>query len=50
MSNYTVRKLKIGNTEQMQNLSRVAVELYSRTVVRFWRTVRSPGEVQRDQG
>lgn len=40
MSNYTVRKLKIGNTEQMQNLSRAAGELYSRTVVSFWRTVR----------
>ncbi|GAB4237962.1 MAG: hypothetical protein Kow0049_24250 [Stanieria sp.] len=40
MSNYTVRKLKIGNTEQMQTLSRAAGELYSRTVVNFWRTVR----------
>jgi putative transposase len=40
MSSYTVRKLKIGNTEQMQNLSRAAGELYSRTVVGFWRTVR----------
>ncbi|MGL5075101.1 MAG: RNA-guided endonuclease InsQ/TnpB family protein [Waterburya sp.] len=40
MSTYTVRKLKIGNTEQMQNLSRAAGELYSQTVVNFWRTVR----------
>jgi putative transposase len=40
MSSYTVRKLKIGNTEQMQSLSRAAGELYSRTVVNFWRTVR----------
>ncbi|WNZ47239.1 transposase [Leptolyngbya boryana CZ1] len=40
MSNYTVRKLKIGNTEQMQSLSRAAGELYSRTVVSFWRVVR----------
>ncbi|NJR18794.1 MAG: transposase, partial [Calothrix sp. CSU_2_0] len=40
MSNYTVRKLKIGKTEQMQNLSRAAGELYSQTVVNFWRTVR----------
>lgn len=41
MSSYTVRKLKIGNTEQMQTLSRAAGELYSRTVVNFWRTVRN---------
>lgn len=40
MSNYTVRRIKIGNTEQMQSLSRAAGELYSRTVVCFWRTVR----------
>lgn len=40
MSSYTVRKFKIGNTEQMQALSRAAGELYSRTVVNFWRTVR----------
>jgi putative transposase len=40
MSSYTVRKIKIGNTEQMQSLSRAAGELYSRTVVSFWRTVR----------
>lgn len=40
MSQYSVRKLKIGNTEQMQSLSRAAGELYSRCVVNFWRTVR----------
>ncbi|WP_460194522.1 RNA-guided endonuclease InsQ/TnpB family protein [Thermosynechococcus sp. FA-CM-4201] len=40
---YTVRKLKIGNSEQMQTLSRAAGELYSRTVVSFWRTVRKKG-------
>ena len=44
MSSYTVRKLKIGNTEQMQSLSRSAGELYSRTVVSFWRTVRKKGQ------
>jgi putative transposase len=44
MSSYSVRKLKIGNTEQMQNLSRAAGELYSRTVVCFWRTVRKQGK------
>jgi putative transposase len=43
MSNYTVRKLKIGNTEQMQSLSRASGELYSRTVVSFWRVVRHKG-------
>jgi putative transposase len=40
MSNYTVRKLKIGKTEQLDKLARAAGELYSRTVVSFWRTVR----------
>lgn len=40
MSNYTVRKLKIGKTEQLDKLARSAGELYSRTVVSFWRTVR----------
>lgn len=40
MSNYTVRKLKIGKTEQLDKLSLAAGELYSRTVVSFWRTVR----------
>jgi len=40
MSNYTVRKLKIGKYEQLDRLARAAGELYSRTVVSFWRTVR----------
>ncbi|WP_258000015.1 RNA-guided endonuclease InsQ/TnpB family protein [Fischerella thermalis] len=44
MSNYTVRKLKIGNTEQMQSLSCAAGELYSQTVINFWRTVRKKGK------
>jgi putative transposase len=44
MSSYIVRKLKIGNTEQMQSLSRAAGELYSRTIVSFWRTVRKKGK------
>lgn len=43
MSNYTVRKLKIGKTEQMDRLSLAAGELYSRTVVSFWRVVRHKG-------
>lgn len=33
MSNYTVRKLKIGKAEQLDKLARAAGELYSRTVV-----------------
>jgi putative transposase len=37
---YTVRRLKIGRTEQMDALARAAGELYSQVVVRFWRTVR----------
>lgn len=43
MSSYTVRKLKIGKTEQMDKLSLAAGELYSRTVISFWRTVRHKG-------
>lgn len=39
MSNYTARKLKIGKTEQLDKLTRASGELYSRTVVSFWRTV-----------
>src|SRR5881275_290266 len=37
---YTVRKRKIGRTEQMDALARAAGELYSQVVVWFWRTVR----------
>jgi putative transposase len=37
---YTVRRLKIGHTEQMDALARAAGELYSQVVVWFWRTVR----------
>jgi putative transposase len=37
---YTVRRLKIGRTEQMDALSRAAGHLYSQVVVWFWRTVR----------
>ena len=36
---YTVRRLKIGRTEQMDALARAAGELYSQVVVWFWRTV-----------
>src|ERR687883_698854 len=37
---YTVRRLKIGRTDQMDELARAAGELYSQVVVWFWRTVR----------
>ena len=37
---YTVRKLKIGRSEQMDALARAAGDLYSQVVVWFWRTVR----------
>jgi putative transposase len=37
---YTVRKLKIGRTEHMDDLARAAGDLYSQVVVWFWRTVR----------
>ncbi|MDJ0649722.1 MAG: hypothetical protein QNJ60_13590 [Xenococcaceae cyanobacterium MO_188.B19] len=40
MSQYIVRKLKIGKTSQLDELARAAGELYSRTLVSFWRTVR----------
>ena len=37
---YTVRKLKIGRSEQMDALARAAGDLYSQVVVWFWRAVR----------
>ena len=37
---YTVRRVKIGHTDQMDALARAAGELYSQVVVCFWRTVR----------
>jgi putative transposase len=40
---YTVRRLKIGRTEQMDQLARAAGELYGQVVVWFWRTVRHKG-------
>ena len=40
MANYTVRKLKLEYSEQLNQLARAAGELYSQTLVRFWRTVR----------
>ena len=43
MSNYTVRKLKLGKTEQLDSLALAAGELYTRTLVGFWRTVNHKG-------
>ncbi len=40
---YNVRKLKIERTEQTDALTLASGELYSRTVVSFWRTVRNHG-------
>lgn len=37
---YTVRKLKIGKTLQLDALTSASGELYSQTLVSFWRTVR----------
>lgn len=40
MPNYTVRKLKLKYSEQLDELAHAAGELYSQTLVSFWRTVR----------
>ena len=40
MPNYTVRKLKLEYSEQLSQLAHAAGELYSQTLVGFWRTVR----------
>ena len=37
---YSVRKLKVGKTDQMDHLAQAAGALYKRTVVYFWRFVR----------
>ena len=40
---YSVRKVKIPYTEQCEALALASGELYSRTLVSFWRTVRKQG-------
>jgi putative transposase len=40
---YFVRKLKLGYSEQLQQLALAAGELYSKTLVSFWRVVRKKG-------
>ena len=37
---YYVRKMKLGKTEQLDSLSLAAGELYTKTLVGFWRVVR----------
>lgn len=39
MSEYTLRNLKIGNTQQMSDLASASGELYSRTVDRREQTL-----------
>jgi putative transposase len=40
---YQVRRVKIGKTEQMDELARECGRLYSQTLIFFWRTVRHKG-------
>ncbi len=40
---YVVRRLKLGRSEQLDSLARAAGDLYSRTLVSFWRVVRKKG-------
>ncbi len=40
---YTVRRIKIGNSEQLDALALECGRLYSKTVTCFWRTVRHKG-------
>jgi putative transposase len=43
MSAYRVRRVKIGKTEQLDELARECGRLYSQTLVSCWRTVRHQG-------
>ena len=40
---YQVRRVNIGKTKQLDELAHACGELYSKTVVFFWRTVRHKG-------
>jgi putative transposase len=40
---YQVRRVNIGKTAQLDELARACGELYSRTLVSYWRTVRQKG-------
>ena len=43
MPKYTVRRLNLGRDEQYDQLALAAGELYSRTLITFWRVVRKKG-------
>lgn len=40
---YQVRRVNIGKTEQLNELAHACGELYTQTLVFFWRTVRKKG-------
>jgi IS605 OrfB family transposase len=42
-AHYRVRRVHLGRTEQLDDLAHVCGDLYSRTLVFFWRTVRHKG-------
>lgn len=43
MPQYTVRRVNLGKTAQLDALAHAAGQVYSRTLVFFWRTVRKQG-------
>ena len=43
MPQYTVRRMNLGKTAQVDALAHAAGQVYSRTLVFFWRTVRKQG-------
>lgn len=43
MPQYTVRRIHLGKTAQVDALAHAAGQVYSRTLVFFWRTVRKQG-------
>jgi putative transposase len=47
---YQVRRVSIGKTAQLDALAHACGELYSQTLVFFWRTVRKKGETAIWQG
>ncbi|HEU5381740.1 MAG TPA: transposase, partial [Ktedonobacteraceae bacterium] len=43
MPSYTVRRVRLGKTKQLDALAHAAGQVYTRTLVFFWRTVRHQG-------
>src|SRR5215469_15772101 len=43
MSNYRVRRVKIGTSQQLDTLARECGRLYTQALVSFWRIVRKKG-------